>query len=263
MNSSANQNLNQITPSELPSDLFIPPNALEICLETFTGPLDLLWYLIKKQNIDILDLEIAKITDQYIEYINLMESLNFELAAEYLVMAATLAEIKSKMLLPSIENDDEAEEDPRVALIERLKQYKIFKEAAGNISSMPLVNDDFYVASAGRPKVQKIQKVINFDSYKLAQVMQEVLERPKLKDSHKIDFEELSTQERIEFIFSILSKKNLLGFYKTLRHSEGKIGVVVSFLAALELAKNGYVDLIQNESREIYIKSKIIGDQVG
>ena len=262
MNSSANQNLNQITPSELPSDLFIPPNALEICLETFTGPLDLLWYLIKKQNIDILDLEIAKITDQYIEYIDLMESLNFELAAEYLVMAATLAEIKSKMLLPSIENDDEAEEDPRVALIERLKQYKIFKEAAGNISSMPLVNDDFYVASAGRPKVQKIQKVINFDSYKLAQVMQEVLERPKLKDSHKIDFEELSTQERIEFIFSILSKKNLLGFYKTLRHSEGKIGVVVSFLAALELAKNGYVDLIQNESKEIYIKSKIIGDQV-
>ncbi len=263
MNSSANQNLNQITPSELPSDLFIPPNALEICLETFTGPLDLLWYLIKKQNIDILDLEIAKITDQYIEYIDLMESLNFELAAEYLVMAATLAEIKSKMLLPSIENDDEAEEDPRVALIERLKQYKIFKEAAGNISSMPLVNDDFYVASAGRPKVQKIQKVINFDSYKLAQVMQEVLERPKLKDSHKIDFEELSTQERIEFIFSILSKKNLLGFYKTLRRSEGKIGVVVSFLAALELAKNGYVDLIQNESKEIYIKSKIIGDQVG
>ena len=263
MNSSANQNLNQVTPSELPSDLFIPPNALEICLETFTGPLDLLWYLIKKQNIDILDLEIAKITDQYIEYIDLMESLNFELAAEYLVMAATLAEIKSKMLLPSIENDDEAEEDPRVALIERLKQYKIFKEAAGNISSIPLVNDDFYVASAGRPKVQKIQKVINFDSYKLAQVMQEVLERPKLKDSHKIDFEELSTQERIEFIFSILSKKNLLGFYKTLRHSEGKIGVVVSFLAALELAKNGYVDLIQNESREIYIKSKIIGDQVG
>ena len=263
MNSSANQNLNQITPSELPSDLFIPPNALEICLETFTGPLDLLWYLIKKQNIDILDLEIAKITDQYIEYIDLMESLNFELAAEYLVMAATLAEIKSKMLLPPIENDDETEEDPRVALIERLKQYKIFKEAAGNISSMPLVNDDFYVASAGRPKVQKIQKVINFDSYKLAQVMQEVLERPKLKDSHKIDFEELSTQDRIEFIFSILSKKNLLGFYKTLRHSEGKIGVVVSFLAALELAKNGYVDLIQNESREIYIKSKIIGDQVG
>ena len=262
MNSSANQNLNQITPSELPSDLFIPPNALEICLETFTGPLDLLWYLIKKQNIDILDLEIAKITDQYIEYIDLMESLNFELAAEYLVMAATLAEIKSKMLLPSIENDDEAEEDPRVALIERLKQYKIFKEAAGNISSIPLVNDDFYVASAGRPKVQKIQKVINFDSYKLAQVMQEVLERPKLKDSHKIDFEELSTQERIEFIFSILSKKNLLGFYKTLRRSEGKIGVVVSFLAALELAKNGYVDLIQNESKEIYIKSKIIGDQV-
>ena len=263
MNSSANQNLNQITPSELPSDLFIPPNALEICLETFTGPLDLLWYLIKKQNIDILDLEIAKITDQYIEYIDLMESLNFELAAEYLVMAATLAEIKSKMLLPPIENDDETEEDPRVALIERLKQYKIFKEAAGNISSMPLVNDDFYVASAGRPKVQKIQKVINFDAYKLAQMMQEVLERPKLTDSHKIDFEELSTQERIEFIFSILSKKNLLGFYKTLRHSEGKIGVVVSFLAALELAKNGYVDLIQNESREIYIKSKIIGDQVG
>ena len=263
MNSSANQNPNQITPSELPSDLFIPPNALEICLETFTGPLDLLWYLIKKQNIDILDLEIAKITEQYIEYINLMESLNFELAAEYLVMAATLAEIKSKMLLPPIENDDEAEEDPRIALIERLKQYKIFKEAASNISSMPLVNDNFYVASAGHPNIEKTQKVINFDSYKLAQVMQEVLDRPKLKDSHKIDFEELSTQERIEFIFAILSKKNLLGFYKTLRSSEGKIGVVVSFLAALELAKNGYVDLIQNESKEIFIKSKIIGDQVG
>ena len=198
--------VNGVPLPEMPEDLFIPPQALEICLETFTGPMDLLLYLIKKQNINILDLEVSKITDQYIDYINLMESLDFELAAEYLVMAATLAEIKSRMLLPKVKEED----------------------------------------------------IIDFNLARLKSSMVEVLSRPKLDKSHQIAFEELSTQDRIQFILSILSKKNLIGFYKTLQKSEGKIGVVVSFLASLELAKDGCIDLIQNNNEEIYIKSKIL-----
>ena len=138
--------VNGVPLPEMPEDLFIPPQALEICLETFTGPMDLLLYLIKKQNINILDLEVSKITDQYIDYINLMDSLNFELAAEYLVMAATLAEIKSRMLLPKVEEEDD-ETDPRLDLIRRLQEYQVFKTVSEELANMDRVNRDFYLAS--------------------------------------------------------------------------------------------------------------------
>ena len=133
---------------KLPEDLFIPPNALELCLETFSGPMDLLLYLIKKENINILELDVSKITDQYIEYIELMDVLQFELAAEYLVMAATLAEIKSRMMLPQ-EIHDEEEEDPKSALIYRLQEYQRFKTASENIAILPRVDRDYFTASAG------------------------------------------------------------------------------------------------------------------
>ena len=249
--------VNGVPLPEMPEDLFIPPQALEICLETFTGPMDLLLYLIKKQNINILDLEVSKITDQYIDYINLMDSLNFELAAEYLVMAATLAEIKSRTLLPKVEEEDD-ENDPRLDLIKRLQEYQIYKTVSEEIANLDRVNRDFFLASVGMPKIEKKTNVIDFNVARLKASMVEVLSRPKLDKSHQIEFEELSTQDRIQLILSILTKKNLVGFYKTLKKTEGKIGVVVSFLASLELAKDGCVDLIQNNNEEIYIKSKIL-----
>ena len=215
---------------QLPDDLFIPPNALEIFLETFSGPLDLLLYLIRKDDIDILDLDISKITDQYLEYIELMDSLKFELAADYLVMAATLAEIKSRLMLPKESFEDE-EEDPRAALIKRLQEYKRFKIVSEKIAILPRVDIDLF------------NSVV------------EVLNRPNYKNSHLIDFEELSTKERIKILLDILNDTNIISFSKTLRKPEGKKGVVVTLLASLELAKDGYIELIQNKSEELFIKS--------
>ena len=238
----------------IPDDLFIPPNALELCLETFSGPMDLLLYLIKKENINILELDVSNITDQYIEYIDLMDSLQFELAAEYLVMAATLAEIKSRLMLPQ-ENYDEEEEDPRATLIKRLQEYQRYKSASENIALLPRVDRDFFTASAGLPEIKNDKQEITVSKEELATIFHEIQTRPDLKLHHQIDFEELSTQERIQIILQILSKKNIVSFSKTLRKGEGRHGVVVTFLASLELAKDGHIELIQNKTEEIFLKS--------
>ena len=238
----------------IPDDLFIPPNALELCLETFSGPMDLLLYLIKKENINILELDVSNITDQYIEYIDLMDSLQFELAAEYLVMAATLAEIKSRLMLPQ-ENYDEEEEDPRATLIKRLQEYQRYKSASENIALLPRVDRDFFTASAGLPEIKIDKQEITVSKEELATIFHEIQTRPDLKLHHQIDFEELSTQERIQIILQILSKRNIVSFSKTLRRGEGRHGVVVTFLASLELAKDGHIELIQNKTEEIFLKS--------
>jgi segregation and condensation protein A len=238
----------------IPDDLFIPPNALELCLETFSGPMDLLLYLIKKENINILELDISNVTDQYIEYIDLMDALQFELAAEYLVMAATLAEIKSRLMLPR-DNHDEEEEDPKSALIKRLQEYQRYKVASENLALLPRVDRDFYTASAALPELKIEKKEILISKEELAAIFHEIKSRPDLKLSHQIDFEELSTQERIQIIMEILAKRNVVSFSKTLRKSEGRHGVVVTFLASLELAKDGHVELIQNKTDEIFLKS--------
>lgn len=238
----------------IPDDLFIPPNALELCLETFSGPMDLLLYLIKKENINILELDVSNITDQYIEYIELMDSLQFELAAEYLVMAATLAEIKSRLMLPQ-ENYDEEEEDPRATLIKRLQEYQRYKSASENIALLPRVDRDFFTASAGLPEIKIDKQEITVSKEELATIFHEIQTRPDLKLHHQIDFEELSTQERIQIILQILSKRNIVSFSKTLRKGEGRHGVVVTFLASLELAKDGHIELIQNKTEEIFLKS--------
>ena len=239
---------------KLPDDLFIPPNAFELCLETFSGPMDLLLYLIKKENIDILELNVADITNQYIEYIELMDSLKFELAAEYLVMAATLAEIKSRMLLPKPESEDD-ELDPRTELIKRLQEYQRFKVASEKMAILPRVDRDYFIASAALPELVVAQESLDLNANDLREIFQEILERPDLQLSHQIAFEELSTQDRINYILQILAKRNIIGFNKTLQKSEGKQGVAVSLLASLELAKDGHVELIQNKNNEIYIKS--------
>ena len=239
----------------LPEDLFIPPNALELCLETFSGPMDLLLYLIKKENINILDIDVSKITDQYLEYIELMDSLKFELAADYLVMAATLAEIKSRLMLPKESFEDE-EDDPRASLIKRLQEYQRFKAVSEKIALIPRVDRDFFTASAKLPDFEapKISEFL-ITKEELFSTINEVLNRPNYKLSHQIDFEELSTKERIEILLDLLSKTNIISFSKTLRKPEGKKGVVVTLLASLELAKDGYIELIQNKSEELFIKS--------
>ena len=200
----------------LPDDLFIPPNALELCLESFSGPMDLLLYLIKKENINILELDVSEITQQYVQYIELMDILKFELAAEYLVMAATLAEIKSRMMLPK-EQFDEEEEDPKLALIKRLQEYQRYKTASENLANLPRVDRDFFIASTALPKFETAIPDINVTAKDLRDILHEVLSRPDLKSNHQIEFEELSTQERIQIILSILAKRNVISFTKTLR----------------------------------------------
>ena len=240
---------------KLPDDLFIPPNALEIFLETFSGPLDLLLYLIRKEDIDILDLDVSKITDQYLEYIELMDSLKFELAADYLVMAATLAEIKSRLMLPK-ENFEDEEEDPRYALIKRLQEYKRYKSVSEKIAILPRVDRDFFIASAQLPTLEKSSTLKSkIDVDEIFSSIIEVLNRPNYKICHSIDFEELSTKERIQILIDLLNETNIISFSKTLRKPEGKKGVVVTLLASLELAKDGYIELIQNKSEELFIKS--------
>tara|TARA_Y100001936_G_scaffold33325_1_gene31255 strand:- start:40 stop:831 length:792 start_codon:yes stop_codon:yes gene_type:complete len=241
---------------KLPDDLFIPPNALEICLETFSGPLDLLLYLIRKENINILDLDISKITDQYLEYIEMIDAFKFELAADYLVMAATLAEIKSRLMLPKDSFEDE-EDDPRANLIKRLQEYQRFKTVSENIAIMPMVDRDIYVASAQHPELKiETKNELKISIEEVRDTIKEVLNRPNYKTNHLIDFEELSTQERIQILLKILSKRNIITFSKTLQKNEGKKGVVVTLLASLELAKDGYLELIQNKSSELFLKSK-------
>jgi len=239
----------------LPDDLFIPPNALEVCLESFSGPLDLLLYLIKKENINILDLDISNITDQYLEYIELMDALKFDLAADYLVMAATLAEIKSRLMLPKESFEDE-EEDPRALLIKRLQEYQRYKAVSEKVAILPRVDRDFYIASASLPKIEneKNEETL-FTKEELFETIKDVLTRPNFKNNHLIDYEELSTKEKIQILLSLLKKTNIISFSKTLKKSEGKQGAVVTLLASLELAKEGHVELVQNNSEELFLKS--------
>jgi len=236
-----------------PEDLFIPPHALELCLETFSGPMDLLLYLIQKENINILELDISKITDQYLDYISLMDSIKFELAAEYLVMAATLAEIKSKMMLPKVE-DEELEEDPRQNLISRLQEYQRYKIASENLASLDRIDRDFFSASVNLPKLNIEKREAKISISEIFATYIDIIERPNYKVNHQIDFEELSTQERIQMILEILAKNNITSFSKTLNKNEGRKGVVVSLLASLELTKDGYIEMIQNNSDEIFLK---------
>jgi len=241
--------------TQLPDNLFIPPEALEIYLEDFSGPMDVLLYLIQKKDIDILDLDLSEITDQYIQYIELMDALKIELAADYLVMAATLAQIKSRMLIPQSEEEEE-EQDPRSELIKRLQEYQRYKSVSESISSLPRLDRDFFLATTGLPKFKEREASLEISPKELAAIFHEVTSRPKFAARHEIHFEELSTQERIALILSILNKRNVIQFFQTYQKEEGKQGVVVALLASLDLAKDGHVELIQNkDSNQLYLKS--------
>lgn len=244
--------------TEIPQDLYIPPDALEVMLETFEGPLDLLLYLIRRQNMDILDVNVSNITKQYMEYITLMKAMRFELAAEYLLMAAMLAEIKSRMLLPRHESDDEDEDDPRAELIRRLQQYERFKQAAEDLDQLPRMGRDTYASNIAPPKLEdnKIHPDVSLQELMLA--FSEVLRRSDMFESHQIEKETLSTREKMTYVLGQLSSERFTPFEALFKEQEGRLGVVVTFLAIMELIKEQLVEIVQNESfGAIHLKARI------
>lgn len=232
--------------TEWPKDLFIPPDALEVFLDTFEGPLDLLLYLIRKQNLDILDIPVADITAQYMGYIELMQELRLELAAEYLVMAAMLAEIKSRMLLPRPIVEEE-EDDPRAELVRRLQQYERYRQAAQDVDDLPRVGREVHltlVSYTGAPVKEKAPEV-KFDDLMMAFL--KVMERTALNEHHHISRELLSVRERMTQILSKVKSEEFLNFEDLFTTNEGRMGVVVSFMAILELLKESLLVVVQPE----------------
>ena len=242
--------------NQLPDDLYIPPDALEVFLDLFEGPLDLLLYLIRRQNLDIVNIPIAQITQQYIAYIQLMEALNLELAAEYLVMAALLAEIKSRMLLPRQSVQEDEEEDPRATLIRRLQEYEAIKIAAEELDLLPRVERDIFEIEVDISPLSVEQQLPDIRLKDMLLAFQDVLKRVDQLSHHQITKEALSVRERMATILANLKGENSLFFSQLFIRKEGRQGVVVSFLAILELGKEGLIEIIQSEPfAEIRVRS--------
>lgn len=242
--------------SQLPDDLYIPPDALKVILESFEGPLDFLLYLIRRQNLDIIGINVADITRQYMAYIELMEAMRFELAAEYLLMAATLAEIKSRALLPTGPNDDDPDsQDPRAELIRRLLEYEKVKASAMLLDTLPRIDRDFFVAM-GEPPVKSVPSsptLVEMEELVLA--FSQLLDRVKLSSAHQISWDSLSTRERMSDILLSLKDKNELKLTELFSHNEGRAGIVVALLAILELVREGLCVVIQAEpGSQIYVR---------
>ncbi|MGK9067421.1 segregation/condensation protein A [Stutzerimonas chloritidismutans] len=225
----------------------MPPDALEVFLEAFEGPLDLLLYLIRKQNIDILDIPVAEITRQYMGYVELMKAVRLELAAEYLVMAAMLAEIKSRMLLPRSAEAEEEESDPRAELIRRLQEYERFKLASEKLDQLPRVGRELHVPRLEAPeaRARKLLPDVRLDELLIS--MAEVLRRADMFESHQVTRETLSTRERMSDVLERLKGGAFVPFVALFTVEEGRLGVVVTFMAVLELIKESLVELVQNE----------------
>jgi len=233
--------------TDMPLDLYIPPDALEVILETFEGPLDLLLYLIRKQNLDILDIPIAEITTQYMAYVELMQSARLELAAEYLLMAAMLAEIKSRMLLPRPSDNDSEEEDPRAQLIRRLQEYERYRKAAEDIDDRPRVGREIHLAvvECDDKPVKRVEP--NVTLFEMLDAFRSVLQRAEMYRHHRVLLEALSVRERMTQILGRISTEHFLSFESLFDVKEGRIGVVVTFMAVLELLKESLLVLVQNE----------------
>ncbi|HEX2584864.1 MAG TPA: ScpA family protein [Steroidobacteraceae bacterium] len=234
--------------TQMPRDLYIPPDALQVFLEAFEGPLDLLLYLIRKQNLDILDIPIAEITRQYMGYIDVMQELQLELAGEYLLMAAMLAEIKSRMLLPRAKAEDgQEEEDPRAELVRRLQEYERFKKAADDIDHLKRVERDVLPAlvELTERKVVKLQPEVTLDE--MLKAFRDVVRRSEHFIHHHVQREPLSQRQRMAEIISQLETAEFVEFIKLFRPDEGRMGVTVTFIAILELMKEGLLDIVQAE----------------
>ncbi len=243
--------------TELPKDLYIPPEALEVFLEAFEGPLDLLLYLIKRQNLDILEINVSAITTQYMHYVNMMSAVQFELAAEYLLMAAMLAEIKSRMLLPRAVSEEEEEEDPRAQLIRRLQEYERFKKAAEDVDTLPRVGRENFLASAALPDLNKTKPEPQVDLKEMMIALAEVLRRADMFESHHVQKEKLSTRERMSEVLARLSPNRFTPFVALFSAEEGRLGVVVTFLAIMELIKEALIEIVQTEAfGPIHVKAR-------
>ncbi len=232
--------------TEMPKDLFIPPQALEVFLEAFEGPLDLLLYLIKRQNLDILEIPIVEITEQYMEYVELMKNMQLELAGDYLVMAALLAEIKSRMLLPRVVTETD-EEDPRAELVRRLQEYERFKQASEEIDELPREGRDTYTATIETAEKQGERPQPTVELKELLIAMSEVMNRAEMFASHHIQREPLSIRERMSSVLQMLSAESFTDFNSLFKVEEGKRGVVVTFMAILELIKQSMIELVQTK----------------
>jgi segregation and condensation protein A len=231
---------------EKPEDLYIPPDALEVILEAFEGPLDLLLYLIRKQKFDIVNLPVLQITLQYMEYVDLMKDLKLELAAEYLLMAAILAEVKSRLLLPKRVDSEDDEDDPRAELIRRLKEYETIKFAAQELDGLPRQERDLFLASAMPDEsVQPLKVLPDITLQELVLSFQSALKKAQAFEHHQIEREALSTRERMSLILEKVSRDHFTSFDQLFEASEGKAGVVVTFLAILELVKENLLELVQ------------------
>ena len=233
---------------QLPTDLYIPPEALEVFLDTFEGPLDLLLYLIRRQNLNILDVKVAVITAQYMEYIELMQALELELAGEYLLMAAMLAEIKSRMLLPRPEADDE-EDDPRAELIRRLQEYEQIKTGAERLDEVPRVERELFVAGANKPELVRQHADPDVDFREVLLAMAHVLRRAEMFTEHEIQLEPLSVRERMGNILNrVKQTSEFVPFQELFAVEEGRLGVVVTFLAIMELVRESLLEFQQAEA---------------
>jgi len=230
---------------QMPQDLYIPPDALEVILEAFEGPLDLLLYLIRRQNLDILDIPVAEITRQYVDYIGVMEDMRFELAAEYLVMAAILAEIKSRMLLPRPPSDEGLEADPRAELVRRLQEYERFKKAAEDIDGLDRLERDTHVVHAHLPERAAVKVPPPVDLREMLLALRDVLKRADLFTHHAIRREALSVRQRMGEVLGKLGDGKFHAFEHLFNAEEGRPGVVVTFLSVLELAKEQLLEIVQ------------------
>ncbi len=244
------------TLTEPPRDLYIPPQALQVFLEAFEGPLDLLLYLIRRQNLDVLDIPIAEITRQYLKYIDLMQELELELAGEYLLMAAMLAEIKSRMLLPRLRSTEAEEDDPRAELVRRLQEYERFKRAAEDIDALKRVERDVFIASAEltERKVVALRPEVNLQEMLLA--FTDVIQRAAMFAHHHVQRERLSVRQRMSDIVERLQGGALLPFARLFTVEEGRMGVTVTFVAVLELLREGLLELTQADTfAPLYVRA--------
>lgn len=234
--------------TELPRDLYIPPQAMEVFLDAFEGPLDLLLYLIRRQNLDILDIPIAEITRQYVEYIELMKELHLELAGEYLLMAAVLAEIKSRMLLPRQQNEEEEEEDPRAELVRRLQEYERFKKAAEDLNSLPRLERDVFPVSAEVPERKVVAKLPDVTLKELLLAFHDVLKRAEMFSNLRVQREPLSVRQRMSEILVRVKAGVFTEFSQLFDPEEGRMGVAVTFIALLELLRESLIEVVQAEA---------------
>jgi segregation and condensation protein A len=233
---------------QLPTDLYIPPEALEVFLDTFEGPLDLLLYLIRRQNLNILDVKVAVITAQYMEYIDLMQALELELAGEYLLMAAMLAEIKSRMLLPRPESEEE-EDDPRAELIRRLQEYEQIKTGAERLDELPRIERELFVAGASKPELVRQHADPEVDFREVLLAMAHVLRRAEMFIQHEVQLEPLSVRERMGSILNrVKVSREFVPFQELFAAEEGRLGVVVTFLAIMELVRESLLEFQQAEA---------------